>query len=116
MAGKYEAFVYDSLVVICWERADLLALRLCYFTLYFTLCRLDFFVFLSRMVFWEGSGWNSIVSVPDYCLFLYFSHIFPSIYVPSSIYQFTGRLFDDDWGSESWSMCFSCICLFVLNV
>ena len=37
---------------VCWERADLLAFHLCCFTL----CRLDFFVFLSRIVSEEGRG------------------------------------------------------------
>ena len=53
-------------VDICWERADLLAFRLC--CVFFMPSWL--FVFLSRVISWEVF-WNSIVSVPDHCLFIY---------------------------------------------
>ena len=49
-----------------WERGDLLAFRLCCFTL----CRLD--VLCSFSVWCLGRMWNSIVSVPDHCLFIYY--------------------------------------------
>ena len=48
---RFVDLILDSLVDICLERADLLAFRLCCFTLY---C-LDV-LFLSRMVSGEGSG------------------------------------------------------------
>ena len=51
---------------ICLERADLLAFSLCCFTLY----HLDFFVPFPYGVW--GRKWNSIVSVPDHCHFIYF--------------------------------------------
>ena len=52
---------------ICWKRADLLAFRLCCFTL----CRSDF-VFIPFRFGARGRKKNSIVSVPDHCLFIYF--------------------------------------------
>ena len=64
-------FLKDSLVDICWERAELLAFRLCCFTL----CRLDF-------LFLWGRKLISIVSVPDHCLFIYstlFAHWKPKL-------------------------------------
>ena len=54
----------------CWERAVPLAFHLCF---YFSSClivQIDVpfpFVVYGRM-------WNSIVPVPDHCLFIYFSY------------------------------------------
>ena len=48
---------------IGWETADLLAFRLCCFSV----CRLDLFVPFPYGV-WRRM-WNSIVSVPGHCLF-----------------------------------------------
>ena len=53
---------------ICRERLDLLAFRLCCFTL----CRLDFCVPFPYSV-WRRK-WNSIVSIPDHCRFIYLSY------------------------------------------
>ena len=53
--------VPSSLVVTCWERADLLAL----------LCVI-FFVFVTFQYSVLGQVWYLIVSIPDLCLFPYF--------------------------------------------
>ena len=61
-------------MAICWERAVPLAFHLCCF--YF--CA----VFVVRVPFpfdvW-GRVWNSIVSVPDHCLFIFFDRMRNSI-------------------------------------
>ena len=54
-------------------RADLLSFRLCSFTL----CRLDFFCVPFSYGVWRRNG-NSIVSIPDHFLYIYF------VSVPSS--------------------------------
>ena len=50
---------------ICKESADLLAFRVCCFTLF------RLYVVCSFPVRFLGRKWNSIVSVPDHCLFIY---------------------------------------------
>ena len=75
---QFVDFVWDGLVDICWERADLLASRLCCFTL----CRLDFCVPFPYGVW--GRKWNSIYRF----LIIAFSstsHLFFSF--PYSYYQ-----------------------------
>ena len=51
-----------SFVIICWERAGLLAL----------LCVMFSCVFVTFPCGVSGVGWYLIVSIPDLCLFLYF--------------------------------------------
>ena len=59
-------FIYDSLVAICWERAVTLVFHLCYFNFSDVLVvRVPFPIGV-----W-GRMWNSIVLVPDHCLFIY---------------------------------------------
>ena len=53
---------------ICWKRADLLAFRLCFLYAVLIVC-VPF-----PCGVW-GSMWNSIVSVPDHCLFIYFTFL-----------------------------------------
>ena len=61
-------FIKDSLVAICWERAVPLAFHLCcfYFSAALSVGVPFPFCILGRM-------WNSTVSVPDHCLFIYFA-------------------------------------------
>ena len=54
---------------VCWEGANILALRLCCFTL----CCLDFWVPFPHGVW--GRKWNSIISVHDHCLLIYFEFL-----------------------------------------
>ena len=66
-------FIFDLVfilfrITICWDRAVSLALCSCCF--YFVLSRLCVFPF--PLGVW-GSMWNSMVSVPDLCLFIYFT-------------------------------------------
>ena len=58
--------VHCSLVVTCWERADLLAL------LYVMFC----FVFVTFPCGILGKVWYLIVSIPDLCLLTYFDQNF----------------------------------------
>ena len=53
-------------MVICWERADFLAFRLCCLTL----CRLN--CLCSFTVWCLGYDVELVVSVPDHCLFISF--------------------------------------------
>ena len=53
-----------SLVVTCWERADLLAL----------LCGMCFCVYVIFPCDVPGQVWYLIVSIPDICLLLYFDY------------------------------------------
>ena len=77
------AFLSDqcSLVVTCWERANLLAL----------LCVMLYCVFVSFPCGFLGQVWYLIVSIPDLYLLTYFnqySFVFALIlYVPSTIVQ-----------------------------
>ena len=57
--------VYCSLVVNCWEKADLLAL----------LCVMFSFAFVCFPCGVLGQVWNFIVSIPDLCLLLYFVEV-----------------------------------------
>ena len=54
-------------MAICWEMAVLLAFHLCCF--YFNAVLIVGVPFPFGV---EGRMWNSIVSVPDHCLFMYF--------------------------------------------
>ena len=57
----YVRFVYDSLVAICWETAVL------HVWCFYTWRRPTCFSFPFGVL---GMMWNSIVSLPDYCLFI----------------------------------------------
>ena len=57
--------VYCSLVVTCWEKADLLAL----------LCLMFSFAYVTFPCGVLGQVWNFIVSIPDLCLLFYFVEI-----------------------------------------
>ena len=66
-------FVFILLTrAICWERAVPLAVRWCRF--YLMPFQLDM---CSVRCIWQDVEWNSIVSVPDHCLFIYFSNSTP---------------------------------------
>ena len=64
---RFVRFVEDSLVVICWERADLRwwPFSWCCFTYAYIVVYVPF----SYSVW--GRMKNSIVSVPDHCIFIY---------------------------------------------
>ena len=66
--GKFGCFaalsVQCSLVVICWERAKLLALL---YVMFFKFC-----VFVTFLCYGLGQVWYLIISIPDLCLLPYF--------------------------------------------
>ena len=63
-------FIWDSFVVICWERAVPLAFHLCWINFSVVLVvRVPFLLGV-----W-GRMWNLIVSVPDHCLFINVPHM-----------------------------------------
>ena len=76
---------------ICWKRADLLAFRLCYFTLYCLFVVV--FYFLSRMVSKEGSGIRlyRFLIIAFSCTFLY--SLIHSLIVIRALGQTDMRLF-----------------------
>ena len=68
--GQYAFLMSKSRMVdICLERADFLAFRLCCFTYAVLIFCVPF-----PYAVW-GRKWNSIVSVPDHCLFIFFSTV-----------------------------------------
>ena len=62
-------YVSCSVVITCWERADLLAL----------LCVVFSCVFITFPDGVPGQLWYSILSIPDLCLPLYFNKMFVAV-------------------------------------
>ena len=68
-----------SIVITCWERADILA----------HLCVLFSCVFVTLTYGVSGHVWYLIVSIPDHCLLLYFKYpLFSKMIITQSCQQF----------------------------
>ena len=66
-------------MTICWERAVPLAFHLCSF--YFSAVLIVSVPFSFGV---KGRMWNSILSIPDHCLFTYFAYMDETVYKESS--------------------------------